>query len=58
MKLQLKGSCFDTVEEIQCESQKVLDTLGEQDLQAVSQQWKRALSAALGHYLEGDGAQT
>jgi len=31
MKLQLKGRCFDRVEEIQQESQNVLGTLREQD---------------------------
>ena len=41
MKLQLRGCHFDTVEEIQCESQKVLDTLGEQDFENASQQWQR-----------------
>jgi len=31
MKLKLKGRRFDTIEEIQAESQKVLDTLIEKD---------------------------
>jgi hypothetical protein len=33
MKLKLKGPQLDTVEEIQAESQRVLDTLAEKDLQ-------------------------
>ena len=35
MKIQLKGRRFDTVEEIQCTPQQVLDPLGEQDFQKV-----------------------
>jgi hypothetical protein len=31
MKLKLKGHRFDTIEEIQAESQRVLDTLTEKD---------------------------
>jgi hypothetical protein len=31
MKLKLKGRCFDTIEEIQVESQRVLDTLTKKD---------------------------
>jgi hypothetical protein len=33
MKLKLKGHWFDTTEEIQAESQTVLDTLTEKDFQ-------------------------
>jgi hypothetical protein len=36
MKLKLKGRRFDTIEEIQAESQKVLDTVTEKDLQKLS----------------------
>jgi transposase len=41
MKLQLKGRCFDRVEEIQRESQNVLGTLREQGFQHAFQQWQR-----------------
>jgi histone-lysine N-methyltransferase SETMAR len=43
MKLQLKVRCSDRVEgeEIQRESQNVLGTLREQDLQQAFQQWQR-----------------
>jgi hypothetical protein len=41
MKLQLKGRHFDTVEEIQWESQNVLGTLRDQDFQHAFQQWQR-----------------
>jgi hypothetical protein len=41
MKLQLKGRCFDRVEEIQQESQNVIGTLQEQDFQHAFQQWQQ-----------------
>jgi len=37
MKFKLKGSRFDTTEEIRSESQRVLDTLTEKDLQVAFQ---------------------
>jgi hypothetical protein len=61
MKLQLKGRPFDRVEEIQRESQNVLDTLREQDFQHVFQHWQQRWDrcvAAQGDYFEGDAAQT
>jgi len=61
MKLQLKGRCFDRVEEIQRESQNVLGTPREQDFQHAFQQWQRRWDrcvAAQGDYFEGDTAQT
>jgi len=61
MKLQLKGRCFDTMEEIQQESQNVLGRLREQDLQHAFQQWQRCWDrcvTAQGDYFEGDAAQT
>jgi hypothetical protein len=36
MKLKLKGSWFDTIEEIPAESQRVLNTLTEKDVQECS----------------------
>jgi hypothetical protein len=41
MKLKLKGRRFDTIEEIQAETQRVLDTLTEKDLQEAFQKWRR-----------------
>jgi hypothetical protein len=41
MKLKLKGRRFDTVEEIQVESQRVLGTLTEKDYQEVFHKWRR-----------------
>ena len=59
MKLKLKGRRFDTIEEIQAESQRVLDTLIEKGFQEVFQKWKRQWDQCLhagGNYFEGDGA--
>jgi transposase len=41
MKLKLKGRLFVTIEEIQAESQRVLDTLTEKDFQEAFQKWRR-----------------
>jgi hypothetical protein len=41
MKWKLKGRQFDTSEEIQAESQRVLDTLKEKDFQEAFQKWRR-----------------
>ena len=60
LKLKLKGSWFDTIEEIQAESQQMLDTLTEKDLQEVFQKWRRWLDWCLhvgGNYFEGDGGR-
>ena len=57
MKLQLKGRCFDRVEEIQRESQNILVTLQEQDFQEWQRHWDWCV-AAQGDYFEGDAAQT
>ena len=58
MKLKLKGRRFDAIEEIQAESQRVLDTLPEKDFQEAFQKlrrlWDRCLHAG-GNYFEGDG---
>jgi len=48
MKFKLKGRRFDTIEEIQAETQKVLDTLTEKDFQEAFQKrrrrWDRCLT--------------
>jgi hypothetical protein len=59
IKLKLKGRRFDTIEEIQTESQRVLDTLTEKDFQEALQKWRRwdrCLHAG-GNYFEGDGGR-
>jgi len=61
LKLQRKGRRFDTVEEIQQESQNVLGRLREQHFQHAFQQWQWRWDrcfAAQGDYFEGDAAQT
>jgi hypothetical protein len=60
MKLKLKGRRFDTIEEIQAESQRVLDTLTEKDFQEAFQKrrrrWDRCLHVG-GNYCESDGGR-
>jgi hypothetical protein len=41
MKVNLKGRRFDTTEEVQAESQRVLDTLTEKNFQKAFQKWSR-----------------
>ena len=59
MKLKLKGRQFDTTEDIQAETQTVLDTLTEKKFQDAFQKWRRwdrCLHAG-GNYFEGDGGR-
>jgi hypothetical protein len=60
MKLKLKGRQFDTIEEIQVESQRVLDTVTEKDLleafEKCKRRWDRCLHAG-GNHFEGDGSR-
>ena len=60
MKLKLKGRRFDTITEIQAETQKVLNTLTEKDFQEAFQKcrrrWDRCLHSG-GNYFEGDGGR-
>jgi hypothetical protein len=60
MILKLKGHCFDTIEEIQAELQRVLETLTVKDFQEAFQKcrrrWDQCLHAG-GNYLEGGGGQ-
>jgi len=59
-KLKLKGRRFDTIEEIQTESQRVLDTLIEKDFQEAFQKWRKRWDRCLhvgGNYFEGDGGR-
>jgi histone-lysine N-methyltransferase SETMAR len=60
MKMQLKGRRFHSVADIQCESQKVMDSLTQNDFKAAFQQWQERCDqciAAQGDYFE-DGVQT
>jgi transposase len=57
MKIKLKGRRFDTVEEIQAESQKVLMTLIQKDFQDSFRSWQNHWDRCVrsqGDYFEGD----
>jgi hypothetical protein len=57
MKLRLKGRRFDTIEEIQAESQEVLNTLTLENFQGCmgwKKRWDRCIHAQ-GDYFEADG---
>jgi len=60
MKLKLKGRRFNTSEEIQAKTQKVLDTLTEKDFQETFQKWRRWWDRCLhagANYFEGDSGR-
>jgi hypothetical protein len=60
MKLKLQGRWFDTIQEIQAESQRALNTLTAKDLQEAFQKWRRRWDQCLhaeGNYFEGDGGR-
>jgi hypothetical protein len=60
MKLKMKGRRFGTTEEIQAESQRVLDTLTEKGFQEAFQKWRRVWNRCLhagGNYFEGNGGR-
>ena len=58
LKLQMKGRRFDTNDEIQDESQWVLDTIPKRDFQGCFQVWQKCWDCCIhanGEYFEGDG---
>jgi hypothetical protein len=58
MKLRLKVRHFDTIHEIQAESQEVLNTLTLESFQGCMESWKKCWDRfihAQGNYFEGDG---
>ncbi|PNF43640.1 hypothetical protein B7P43_G00693 [Cryptotermes secundus] len=60
MKIKLKGRRFDTVEEIQAETQTVLNTLTKKDFQDAFEKWQKRWDRCMrsqGDYFEGDGAE-
>jgi hypothetical protein len=59
-KLKVKGPRFDTIEEFQAESQRVLDSLTEKDFREAFQKWRIRWDLCLhagGNYFEGDGGR-
>ena len=57
LKMKLKGRRFQTLEEIQAESQAVLNTIRENDFQECLKNWQRRwdhCQASEGDYFEGD----
>jgi len=60
MRLKMKGRRFDTIEDIQAETHKVLDTLTEKNFQDAFQKWRRRWDWCLragGNYFESDGGR-
>jgi hypothetical protein len=57
MKFKLKGHRFDTTNEIQAKSQRVLHTLSEKDFQEALQKLRRRCLHAGGNYFECDGGR-
>jgi hypothetical protein len=60
MKLKLKECWFDTAEETQAKSQRVLDTLTVKDFQDALQKWRRRWDRCLHverNYFKGVGGQ-
>jgi hypothetical protein len=58
MKLQLKGRRFISIEEIEAESQQVLNMLMLEDFNECFQKWQNRWNCCIqaqGHYFEGDG---
>ena len=58
LKLRMKGRRFNITEEIQGESQQVLDTIPKRDFQGCFQAWQKCWDhciRAKGEYFEGDG---
>jgi len=58
MKLRLKGRCFASIEEVQAESQQILNTLTPADFNECFQKWQNRWDRCIqaqGDYFEGDG---
>jgi hypothetical protein len=60
MKIKLKGLRFDRAEEIQAETQIVLNTVTKKHFQDALQKWQKPWDWSVcsqGDYFEGDGAE-
>ena len=56
--MKLKGRRFESIGEIQVESQKVLDILTNDEFQTAFQEWQNRWTRCIdaeGNYFEGDG---
>jgi hypothetical protein len=61
LKMKLKGKCFETVFDIQMESQAVLDSIKENDFHSAFELWKKRWDRCIhsqGNYSEGDSSQS
>lgn len=54
MKLRLKGRRFITIEEIQAQSQRMLNTLQPANFQQWENRWNRCVQQTQGDYFEDD----
>jgi hypothetical protein len=60
LKMKLKGRRFETVSNIQKESQAVLDSIKENDFHGAFEGWKKQRDCCIhsqGEYFVGDGSQ-
>jgi hypothetical protein len=60
LKIKLKGRRFETMSDIQRESQAVLDSIIENDFNGAFEAWKKLWDHCMhsqGDYFEGDGSQ-
>jgi hypothetical protein len=60
LKMKLKGCRFETVSDIQRESQVVLDSIKENDFHGAFEAWKKRVDCCIlsqGDYFEGDVSQ-
>jgi hypothetical protein len=60
LKMKLKGQCFETVSNIQRESQAVLDSSKENDFHGAFEVWKKMMGSLYifpRRLFEGDGSQ-
>jgi hypothetical protein len=60
LKIKLKAQRFETVSNIQRESQVVLNSIKENDFHGVFEAWKKIWDCCIrsqGDYFEGDGSQ-
>jgi hypothetical protein len=58
--MKLKGQCFETVSDIQRESQAVLHSIKENEFHGAFEVWKKRQDRRIhsqGDYFEGDGSR-